>query len=145
MTDVISCPQCGSPRQLDERYCSRKCVVCVRESNRRSRKANPLKGAARAKAIVRAKAKMALRRGALVRQPCEVCGAAAEMHHDDYTKPTAVRWLCRAHHLAWHATNEPAPPKLQPKLSRYGKRILVPGKLRAVDIAERETISTSRA
>jgi uncharacterized Zn finger protein (UPF0148 family) len=45
----------------------------------------------------------ALRSGKLVRQPCEVCGnPKVETHHDDYTKPLEVRWLCRTHHLALH-------------------------------------------
>jgi ribosomal protein S27AE len=47
--------------------------------------------------------KKALRRGELVRQPCERCGAApADAHHDDYSKPLAVRWLCEPHHGEEH-------------------------------------------
>lgn len=46
----------------------------------------------------------ALRRGRLVRLPCEECGnPKTDAHHDDYTKPLAVRWLCRSHHLRLHA------------------------------------------
>lgn len=42
--------------------------------------------------------------GSLVREPCEVCGAEpAEGHHDDYSKPLEVRWLCRSHHKRHHA------------------------------------------
>ena len=38
--------------------------------------------------------------GRLVRKPCEVCGLLkSEAHHDDYTKPLDVRWLCRSHHM----------------------------------------------
>lgn len=45
----------------------------------------------------------AVRDGRLVRQPCEKCGAEkAEGHHDDYTKPLSVRWLCRKHHMEYH-------------------------------------------
>lgn len=42
--------------------------------------------------------------GKLVRQPCEVCQATpAEGHHDDYSKPLEVRWLCSPHHDEHHA------------------------------------------
>lgn len=45
----------------------------------------------------------ALAAGQLVRGPCEVCGAAhVEGHHDDYSKPLVVRWLCPLHHREEH-------------------------------------------
>lgn len=42
----------------------------------------------------------AVKAGKIVRQPCEVCGATGRVHghHDDYSKPLEVRWLCPAHH-----------------------------------------------
>ncbi len=40
--------------------------------------------------------------GKLKRLPCEVCGAKAEAHHEDYSKPLVVQWLCRKHHDAEH-------------------------------------------
>ena len=43
-----------------------------------------------------------IRRGRMSRQPCEVCGAKAHAHHDDYTKPLDVRWLCPLHHARHH-------------------------------------------
>lgn len=50
----------------------------------------------------------ALRDGRLFRQPCEVCGdAKVEAHHDDYTKPLIVRWLCREHHMQRHRFGGP--------------------------------------
>lgn len=46
----------------------------------------------------------ATRRGHIEPQPCEVCGAErAEKHHDDYSKPLEIRWLCRQHHVDHHA------------------------------------------
>lgn len=48
-----------------------------------------------------AKVMRALKAGKFVRQPCEICGAVqVDAHHDDYSQPLAVRWLCRKHHVA---------------------------------------------
>jgi hypothetical protein len=37
-------------------------------------------------------------------QPCEICGKTEdiERHHEDYSKPLEVRWLCKSHHLDIH-------------------------------------------
>jgi hypothetical protein len=53
----------------------------------------------------------AIRRGELVRKPCEVCGdPKTDGHHDDYSKPLEVRWLCRVHHIEHHTAGTQAPP-----------------------------------
>ena len=45
-----------------------------------------------------------VRAGNLASQPCEVCGALKTVaHHDDYSKPLNIRWLCQAHHKQRHA------------------------------------------
>ena len=46
----------------------------------------------------------ALKKGQLIRQPCEVCGATDKVnaHHDDYSKALDVRWLCNTHHGQAH-------------------------------------------
>lgn len=43
----------------------------------------------------------ALHAGKITRQPCQVCGSTqrVEAHHEDYSKPLEVEWLCRKHHL----------------------------------------------
>ena len=44
--------------------------------------------------------------GRIKKQPCEICGSEkADAHHDDYSKPMEIRWLCRKHHAEWHAIN----------------------------------------
>lgn len=41
----------------------------------------------------------AIRAGKITRLPCEVCGSPkTDGHHEDYSKPLSVRWLCRKHH-----------------------------------------------
>lgn len=45
----------------------------------------------------------AVRDGRLLRVPCEVCGAVnSEAHHEDYSKPLEVVWLCKLHHEIAH-------------------------------------------
>jgi len=69
-----------------------------REVTRRYRAANPEK--ARAHGILG----HALKAGKLTKSPCEKCGTTVGVHahHDDYTKPMEVRWLCSAHHREHH-------------------------------------------
>lgn len=46
---------------------------------------------------------MALKRGDLTKKPCERCGAEkVEGHHEDYSKPLEVMWLCPKHHRERH-------------------------------------------
>lgn len=50
----------------------------------------------------------AIKQGRLVKKPCEICGEKiAEAHHDDYSKPLDVRWLCKKCHAKWHMNNKP--------------------------------------
>ena len=45
----------------------------------------------------------AIRDGRLKRKPCEVCECKkVEAHHEDYSEPFIVEWLCRKHHLSKH-------------------------------------------
>lgn len=45
----------------------------------------------------------ALKTGELEWWPCEVCGSYdVRAHHEDYSKPLEVRWLCPLHHKELH-------------------------------------------
>lgn len=45
----------------------------------------------------------AIREGKLIKKPCEACGKKkVDAHHDDYTKPLEVKWLCKKHHSERH-------------------------------------------
>lgn len=71
-----------------------KCTAATRER----RKAVP--GMNRAHlAVMRA-----VRKGVLVRLPCQVCGKTpTHGHHEDYSRPLDVIWLCHKHHKAIHS------------------------------------------
>lgn len=41
-----------------------------------------------------------VRRGKIKKLPCEKCGnIKVEAHHNDYSKPLEINWLCRKHHI----------------------------------------------
>lgn len=47
----------------------------------------------------RYKLRYAVSRGTILRKPCEVCGnKVVQGHHEDYSKPLVVKWLCDTHH-----------------------------------------------
>ena len=52
----------------------------------------------------------AVRDGRLKKLPCEVCGdPKVHGHHDDYSKPLDVRWLCATHHAEHHRVHGKSP------------------------------------
>jgi hypothetical protein len=54
----------------------------------------------RIKLRAKLKARRAVKRGQIKKQSCEVCDDPnTERHHDDYSKPYEVRWLCKKHHV----------------------------------------------
>ncbi len=68
----------------------------VAEAQRRRRKEHPEKMNAYNKVS------RAIKSGVLIRQNC-FCGKYGEAHHDDYSKPLEVLWLCKKHHEERHA------------------------------------------
>lgn len=121
------CVRCGAAKPLSDYYPKdRTCKVCrcaivrerrrtnpkVREYDRKRgnrqtledtrayREANPKKYKAQTWI------NNAVRDGRLVKlDSCEVCNSTdhIEGHHDDYDKPTVVRWLCSRCHSLWHS------------------------------------------
>jgi hypothetical protein len=72
-----------------------KCI-----ENTRKRRKDPDGYMAAHNAVARA-----LKSGRLERMPCVMCGETklVHAHHDDYSKPLDVMWLCVVHHKARHA------------------------------------------
>lgn len=48
---------------------------------------------------------------------CSACDATGkiEAHHDDYSKPMQIRWLCKGCHETWHRFNKPTYPEVLDK------------------------------
>lgn len=118
------CPKCGSQFKgyKNRIFCSRSCAAKVHAAKYKKNIIEP-KDAHRPKTnmewkrlyITRHPEKhkarniiyQAIRSGAIIRGICEKCGEKkTEAHHDDYSKPKDVRWLCRKHHLQWHKEND---------------------------------------
>lgn len=96
------CSWCGKPNdRLPQRYC-RQCHNAHQRVWRPSHRF--LSDEQRAKANARSMANVYQRRGLLKLKPCEECGATdgVQKHHDDYTKPLEVRFLCKSCHLKEH-------------------------------------------
>jgi hypothetical protein len=73
----------------------RKAHALQRE--RRARTRNPEKERARTRL------KRAVKTGKVQRLPCEVCGEPkSQAHHEDYSQPLNVKWLCFTHHREAH-------------------------------------------
>lgn len=99
------CSKCsGKLNRKGQRYC----LKCHAAYMRRWRpKHSDLPKIQREKANARAYANVYQRRGILKPKACERCGEKrAQKHHDDYSKPLQVRWMCRRCHLALHRQQE---------------------------------------
>lgn len=123
-----TCRKCGVEFEQTDAAAARsvlQCTACRVEANRlwreRRRAAGlPITGATprnyereraayhasstlNLKQKARSAARYAAARGKIEKTGCEVCGASGvEAHHDDYSKPLAVRWLCPPHHREHH-------------------------------------------
>ena len=94
-----SCSKCAGPRDRPGRYCRSCHAVHMREW----RKTHPLTEEQKVRDRARSYANVYKRRGHLTPQPCEECGSTeSQMHHEDYSQPLLVRWLCRPCHLTLH-------------------------------------------
>jgi hypothetical protein len=45
-----------------------------------------------------------IRAGSITRHGCQICGGKAHAHHEDYSKPLEITWLCPTHHSELHRT-----------------------------------------
>jgi len=99
------CSKCkGEVEQ--SRISQRYCKGCHNAHMKATRpKHSQMKSERRLKANARAYTNEYIRRGKLVKSIC-VCGNTnVEAHHEDYSKPLEVVWLCRSCHMKRHVQN----------------------------------------
>lgn len=91
-----------------------RCRQCSSEATKRSALRHPDRVSMRERRYAKdhpliKKAHSAVRtslaNGSLEKLPCTVCGTTSKVqaHHDDYSKPLSVLWLCQPHHADRHA------------------------------------------
>jgi hypothetical protein len=103
-TPARPCSRCqAEPAEPGQRW-GRSC----RNAHKRTqRKINPMTDEERKRANCRSATRVYVRRGVLVKRPCEVCGdEKSQAHHPDYSQPKLVQWLCRPHHLDLHKNEQ---------------------------------------
>ncbi len=101
---VRPCSRCG--KQLEDHRKGKQtfCLECHAKYMRENRPRHlELTQEQRDKANARSYANSYLRRGKIKKDNCRDCESEkSQMHHEDYSKPLEVIWLCRECHLKLH-------------------------------------------
>lgn len=91
------CKSCKYEYDLPRKNRKSKDRGLVRIANKRWKRSN------REKIIAHKRVARAVASGRLDKTPCAVCGnTSVHGHHDDYSKPLSVDWLCPLHHVQRH-------------------------------------------
>ena len=127
-TTVKTCFKCGAEKAITEFYVHpqmgdgrlNKCKQCTRKDVSKNYQDNldyyraydkkrGFRPSSPEKTVARNAVNRALKMGRIVRGPCEIgteCFGRIEGHHDDYSKPLEVRWLCKKHHAEAHTQQD---------------------------------------
>lgn len=81
----------------------KRCRCAARNRLKKNAQKRIWQSANKEKHNAHSKVRTALKRGKIQRQGCVVCGdIKTQAHHEDYSKPLDVVWLCPAHHSSRH-------------------------------------------
>jgi hypothetical protein len=105
------CPICGGKMYKDAKVC-KKCRVQSGSNNSNWRGGISTnnyhyrliqKQRYPEKCKARQLVKNAIKSGKILRGKCVICNSEnAEAHHEDYTKPLEIIWVCKTHHKEFH-------------------------------------------
>ena len=102
---TTNCSKCKGLIEPNRQNKYRYCKNCHNEYMRNNRKKHSeLSELQKLKANCRAYLNTYLRRGKLEKSPCKCGNINVEAHHEDYSKPLEVIWLCRECHLEHHSS-----------------------------------------
>jgi len=101
LCDYIGCREMV---ELDIRYCD-KCIVKKSYNNDYIKQQRKKSEWELFKHKARCKVQYAIRSGKIKREKCKIrdCDVLAEAHHEDYSQPYNVVWLCKQHHTEYHS------------------------------------------
>lgn len=100
-----TCCKCNNPLEetriaANQRYCKSCHAEYMRLHRPRHSELSPIQ---RMKSNARSYLNEYLQRGKVKKTSCQHCGDSnVEAHHEDYSKPLDVIWLCRSCHLELH-------------------------------------------
>lgn len=81
-------------------YVRRKSIKYKEAKNKNAKKYNEKN---KLKKSAHSKVQCAIETGKLIKEKCKVCGnEKTHGHHEDYSKPLEVIWLCHKHHMEIH-------------------------------------------
>ena len=88
---------CGQPSREGQRYCK----ACHAAATRKWRKNHQITDEERIRSNCRSYLNVYVKKGYVKKGPCIFCGITEriEGHHEDYSKPLEVIWICRGHHV----------------------------------------------
>ena len=120
------CDFCGTPssdkpsafRRTKRHFCNIQCYSLYRSLVMPSEEQNRFGlGMPEEEKVARKKCRSdtnhAIRQGKIKRQGCKICDETAEAHHEDYSKPFEIKWLCTKHHRQHHTKSTDDPKLLE--------------------------------
>lgn len=100
---ICSRPNCNNSDNLLSNGWCHSCAAAYRREWRKYHEDAPKSEEQLLRHRVRALTRAYIKMGKLIKGSCEVCGELkVDAHHDDYSKPLDIRWLCKLHHREHH-------------------------------------------